>query len=234
MDQKIFEQFNNIKAGFTEKPDKSNLRRDEMVLKAASSGRFVVRPLLVHGKRIVKIDKAMLKAPYVEIADCDGTVTDLAGVVLTSTHGDCIPVYAYDPVKKVIGLVHAGWKGTALGIAGCLIDSMRDEYGCRPKDIYAYIGPGIDKCHFEFGRAEAEEYFYSENPETKEYEYPHPSDPCKVLLDLKGINRYFLMQRGVMNIDISAECTYCNEAKYYSYRRSKDTGRMLAYIERIL
>lgn len=202
-----------------------------MASSAAKTGKCVIRPCLVHGNAILPVTKNMVQnKSYIEYEEIDGLITNVPGIILTSTHGDCIPVYAYDPVKQVIGLAHAGWKGTSLGIAGKLIESMKKNYDCNSADIYAYIGPGIDKCHFEFGIKEAEEFFYSKNPWTKNYAYPH-KDLSKLYLDLKGINRQFMLLEGVKNIEISSECTYCNADKFYSYRRSKDTDRMLAYIE---
>ena len=96
--------------------------------------------------------------------------------------------------------------------------------------IWVFIGPGIDQCHFEFGEKEALQYFFDKNPWTKDFSYSS-ENPEKLYLDLKGINKQFVFNEGVVNIELSPECTYCNKDKFYSYRRSKDTDRMLAYIE---
>lgn len=233
MDIKVFPQFNNIVAGFTTKPDDSDSRRAKMVLDNPNT--YVIRPRQVHGNDVLAIKEDMLgENHYIEIPEMDGLITNLKGVRLTSTHGDCIPVYAVDPIKNVIGVAHAGWKGTALMIAQKLIEAMASTYSCQPKDIQCFIGPGIDKCHFEFGLKEAEEYFFMPNPSTRAYLAKELSKD-KILLDLKGINKHFLMNAGVPeeNIEVSPECTYCDVAKFYSYRRCKDTKRMLAYIEMI-
>jgi len=231
MSLEIFKQFDNsVIAGFSTKPDKSDKLRNKMVLDAKASNRWVIRPCLIHSKNICCITKDMLRDdPYIEIEELDGLVTDIPGVRLTSTHGDCIPLYAYDPIKKVIGLAHAGWKGTSLGIAFELINTMIDKYGSSASDINVFIGPGIDRCHFEFGIKEAEEYFFK-SEWTREYSYPHENKD-KLYLDLKGINQKYFELAGVSKIEVSGDCTYCMEDKYYSYRRSKDTDRMLAYIE---
>lgn len=243
----IFQQFANVIAGFSTRPVKSDVLRSEMTAQAAAEGRHLVRPCLVHGKDIYCITKDMLgPEAYIELDDIDGLVTDIPGVRLTSTHGDCIPLYAYDPVHKAIGLAHAGWKGTVLGIAEELIKTMAEKYGCQPADIYTYIGPGIGPCHFEFGKAEAEEFFFK-NEWTKEFAFEHAvqsiaspqqeklspqnTSTDKLFLDLKGINKHFFELAGVEHIELSPDCTYCMEDKYYSYRRAKEMDRMLAYIE---
>lgn len=235
MDLLIFENEENIRAGFTEKPDRAAERRRLMAEAAEEKGGFVLRPLLVHGTRVQKIDRAFLTqaraegaSSYAELPETDGLVTDLPGVVLTSTHGDCIPVWAFDPEKRVIGLAHAGWKGTLNGIAAELIRVMQQEYGCRAESILTYIGPGIDLCHFEVG-PEVAVQFREKSPEFGKYVHDRPDG--KSMIDLKGINRLLLAAARVKNIAVSTECTYCEEERYYSYRRCKDSERMLAYIE---
>lgn len=227
-DLKLFDEFEAVTAGFTRKPDTSDARRESMVEAMQKVGGCVVKPILVHGKDVALVTKEMVSGKsYIEIPETDGVVTDLQNVVLTTTHADCIPIYAYDPVRKAIGVAHAGWKGTASGIAQELIIKMTESYGCEPADIVAYIGPGICKNHFEFGKDYAEKCFTSKYAWTKEYIIDSSSD--KVHIDLKGINQHFFELAKVGKIKICADCTYCDES-YYSYRRAKDTERMLAYI----
>ncbi len=79
----------------------------------------------------------------------DGLVTDIPGVTLAVYSADCLPILLYDPVRRVVGAVHAGWRGTALGIAAKAVERMVDCYGCDRLDILAAVGPGISKCCFE-------------------------------------------------------------------------------------
>ena len=239
---KVFEQFNNIEAFFTEKPEKTETLIPEIVSKL-SGGEYFIKPWMVHGKHVQVADSEFLSAShveiqgypelqgkegYIEVPDTDGLVTDIPGVALVTTHGDCIPVYVYDPVKKVIGVAHAGWKGTMLGIAGELAKVMKQRYGSKGADIYAFIGPGIGKCHFEVkddvkSQFEAEEPWMTEFIEKKDEEHYY--------IDLKHINERYLRLEGLENIEISGECTYCLEERFWSYRRCGDTARMLAYIK---
>ncbi len=81
--------------------------------------------------------------------EADGLVTDIPGVTLVVFSADCLPILLYDPVRRVVAAVHAGWRGTALGIAARAVEQMGDCYGCDRQDILAAIGPGISKCCFE-------------------------------------------------------------------------------------
>ena len=229
MDIAYFSEF-AVKAGFTQAPDLSDVRRAAMALEAQNSGGYVIRPCLVHGRRIVRVDREFLKEQpaYIEIEDCDGLVTDIENVTLTSTHGDCLPIYAYSPEKAAIGLAHAGWKGTAQGIASALIDSMVNSFGCDPAGIRAVIGPGIGRCHFEVSQDAVLE-FRSNLSWADEFIFPGKAEG-KYFIDLKGTNKRLLFNSGVRSIEVSPVCTYCDTENSYSYRRDGTMNRMLAYI----
>ncbi|MBP5780133.1 MAG: laccase domain-containing protein, partial [Clostridia bacterium] len=79
----------------------------------------------------------------------DGMITDVPGITLSTTHADCTPVLLFDPVKRAIGAVHSGWKGTCLKIAARAVERMTAEFGSEPADIKAIIGPAISKACFE-------------------------------------------------------------------------------------
>lgn len=235
-DLRMFTEYDGVMGGFTRKPDTSDARRNVMVSRIQVSGGCVVKPILVHGKDVAVVTEGMITGKsYLEIPDTDAVVTNLPNVVLTTTHADCIPLYAYDTVNKVIGVAHAGWKGTSSGIAQELIEKMINAYGCNPADISAYIGPGICKEHFEFGKDYAEECFASKFVWMKDYIIEKPLEECerdadiKVKIDLKGINKHFFELAKVGKVQICDDCTYCDE-RYYSFRRAKDTERMLAYM----
>ena len=226
----IFTGFPEIEAYFTQKPDSADATRPALIEAYKNAGGRYIRPLLVHGTEIKVIDEAFIednKDTYIEIPETDGTVTDLHGIALTSTHGDCIPVYAYDPTLGAIGLAHAGWRGTAAGIAGKLIKTMTSVYGSDPESVCAYIGPGIGLCHFEVGSEVADQFKEAYSWST---DFINMKNDGKAMIDLKGINRRILELEGVKHIEISEDCTFCLKDKYYSYRRCEDTDRMLASI----
>ncbi len=188
----------------------------------------VVRLALVHGAHIEVVKDVELNSEgYIDFNACDGAVTDVPGILLTTSNGDCIPIWSCDPVKRCVGLAHAGWRGTLQGVAAQLIRRMKDAYGCKPEDISVHIGPGIGACCFEVGEDVAhsflERYPWAEG-------YCYIGSGGKPSLDLKGINAEILTFEGVGEIEISSRCSCCEEDVFYSYRRCADTSRMLAYI----
>ena len=102
---------------------------------------------------------------------------------------------------------------------------MVHSFGSKAESIYAYISPGIDKCHFEV-MEDVRKQFLDTAGWTAEY--IKRKDEEHFLIDLKGVNVKYLRDEGVANIEISPDCTYCLEEKYWSYRRCKDKDRMLA------
>ena len=153
----------------------------------------------------------------------DAFVTDVPGVCLITAHADCIPVQLYDPDRKVIAAVHAGWRGTALGIAAKAAELMKAKYDCR--NIRGYIGPGISKCCFETDtdvpQAMREAFKWAD-------EYISEGRAAgKFYVDLKGVNKRQLEEAGVRNIEVSDICTCCNE-NFCSHRRNPAVNLRMA------
>lgn len=158
-----------------------------------------------------------------DIEDTDGLICNIPNMALVVFTADCIPILLYDERTGAVGAVHSGWRGTVKGIGARAVEMMSREYGSRPEDIKAAIGPGIGPCCFEFG-SDAEQYF------DKKYLTPKGD---KYLVDIWMMNRDILNGSGVPaeNIDLSGVCTVCNSDRYYSYRTHRDkTGRQAAII----
>ena len=174
----------------------------------------------VHGDviRTVSVDDVKRDLFSPNRYECDGLITDQPGFALTVFSADCIPVLLYDPVRRVIAAVHAGWRGTAQDIAGKAARKMQQEYGCLPEHILAAIGPGISQCCFET---------HSDVPEAMtdalgDLVTPHvlSLSSGKFKVDLKGINATLLTRAGVFSehIEISTDCTACLHETYWSHR----------------
>lgn len=140
----------------------------------------------------------------------DGFVTNTPGVALITFHADCVPLFFVDPIKKVIALSHAGWRGTADGIAGETIKTMVGLYHCKPEDILAGIGPSIGPDAFEVDLPVAElfpEQYVTQNKQ-------------KYHVNLWEVNRHILLEHGLLpnKIEVAGICTKSNPGLFFSHR----------------
>jgi polyphenol oxidase len=191
----------------------------------------VVIPNQVHGKNVVVITKERWdndSAPHgLVLSNVDGLTTKEKGVLMMIKVADCIPVFLYDPVQPAIGLIHAGWRGTANGIIAQGISSMSNSFGTKPKTIEAGIGPGIGGCCYEI-KAEVQEVFRKRKLDNSVWKMDADK---KIFLDLKKVIFLELIGCGINkdNIEVASECTSCNPDLFFSHRRDKgQTGRMAA------
>lgn len=180
-----------------------------------------VRSRQVHRNSILAIEQKPETDLILE--GYDAFVTDVPGVCLITAHADCIPVQLYDPDRKVIAAVHAGWRGTALGIAAKTAELMKTRYGCG--NIRGYIGPGISECCFETD-ADVPEAMREAFNWADEY-ISEGRAAGKFYVDLEGINKRQLEEAGVRNIEVSDICTCCNE-NFCSHRRNPAVNLRMA------
>jgi YfiH family protein len=108
----------------------------------------VVHAHLVHGATVARVTTAE-NGTWVH--HVDGLITDQPGCVLTMSFADCAPILLYDPVRRAIGLGHAGWKGTVADLPGALVRAMGEQFGSDPADLLAAVGPCIGPCCYEVG-----------------------------------------------------------------------------------
>ncbi len=167
------------------------------------------------------------------VDDMDGFVTNVPGVLLVTFHADCVPLFFLDPVKKAIGLSHAGWRGTVDGMAGATIEKMREVYGSNPGDILAGIGPSIGKCCFQVDMPVVEE-FREKLSFADEFITADESQRGKFKIDLWGVNARLMTLSGVRedNISVDGTCTKCRTDLYFSHRAMGESrGQMAAFLE---
>lgn len=161
------------------------------------------------------------EVPY---KDVDGLVTDVPGLALTVFSSDCVPVYLYDPVRKAIGVCHAGWRGTVGGISAKTAELMRDTYGCDPANIHAVIGPSIGPECFEVGEEVAEEFAkaFGESVILRGESAGTQSEPVKPHVDLWLANKLSLMSAGLSeeHVSVCGLCTMCHPDVVFSHRAS--------------
>ena len=199
-----------------------------------AEGERLVMSHQVHGDHVRVVTSADWKSdPYGRIDyEADGLMTATPGVTLVVFASDCIPVLLYDPVRRVIAAVHAGWKGTASGIVTRAVEKMADVYECTPEHILAAIGPGICANCFETHEDVPNAMMAAMG--TQVLQHVQIKDNGKFSVDLKGINAMQLELAGVKkeNITVSDECPACLPDKYWSHRKTgENRGSMAAVIQ---
>jgi YfiH family protein len=161
-------------------------------------------------------------------AQADAIVTDRADITLFMRFADCVPILLYDPKKKVVGLVHAGWQGTVKKVVQATIQAMADHYGSRAGDILAGIGPSIGPDHYEVKDDLISRVRNSFKDHCDELLQRRDGKTC---FDLWNANRISLEEIGVKQIQIAGVCTACHLEDWYSHRAEMGkTGRFSAVI----
>lgn len=137
--------------------------------------------------------------------ETDGLLTDKPGVALLVKYADCTPIVLYDPVQKILANLHSGWRGTVQKISAVMVERMVTEFGCRPEDMIAYLGPSIDQANYQVG-AEVYEAF-KEFP-TRDNFFTEDGDRYR--LSMLQANRAILLEVGLLdeNIELAQESTY--------------------------
>lgn len=190
----------------------------------------LVRIYQTHKDQIKVVD-ASYKTHALDIPDCmydfDGLITNVPGVTLVTTYADCVPLLFLDPIKKVIAMSHAGWRGTVLKIGLRTLEQMSKIYGSDYKDILVAIGPSIGPDHFEVGEAVYNEFDKAFNHDimgkiVQEIDNKG-HDERRFKIDLWQANSLPLIEAGIKisNITVTGLCTMCHQDLFYSHRASK-------------
>lgn len=190
-----------------------------------------------------------------EAPKADALFTREPGVLLAVQTADCVPILLADTKRRAVAAIHSGWRGTLARIAAKTLGRMQMEFGTRAADVIAALGPAIGRCCYEVGSDVARE-FDAKFPEARDwFDGPydalatgendpnwlpwltmrppgHPPPEPKVQLDLIAANRAILAAAGVPQRQISASsfCTACRTDLFFSYRRERTTGRLMAAI----
>lgn len=196
----LLEQLTGIEHGFGTRH--SGLSQDEMAsLKQ------------IHSNIVLIADR-----PAGVIGDADALIVGEPGTTVSIRTADCLPILLADPRTGAVAAVHAGWRGTAARIVEKTLERMSAEFGSRPEDMLAAIGPGIGKCCYEVGIEVARQF--GEEQAGK--------------IDLAEHNRRQLASAGLTQIEVVSPCTFCEGDTFFSYRREGErAGRMISFIGRV-
>ncbi|HET6208386.1 MAG TPA: peptidoglycan editing factor PgeF [Terracidiphilus sp.] len=246
-----------LNLGFTADDDRANVLRNRRLLAEAvtgSAGTPLVTVRQIHSSVLVMTGRDF--GPCRESSPCkgDGLMTSEPGVLLGIQTADCIPVLVADRRRRVVAAFHAGWRGTVKRIVENGIGRMRMEFGSRPEDLVAAIGPGIGACCYAVGEEVLSEFESQFNYGVELFREVYDTDPVRAKypmlfmtqrapghspmgpglhLDLVEANRRQLLAAGVAAdvIEVVGACTNCHPEMFFSHRASRGhSGRMMSVI----
>lgn len=217
----MFNRFNGVSEGLF---SSCNVGRDVGdALEAVAENRRKIKEAMgvtslltanqVHGTNIFRMTQT--PSGDLQVGEADALVTDVPGVGLMVQQADCQAVLLYDPVKKVIGAVHCGWRGSVQRILGRVIGFMGENYGCQPADMYGVISPSLGPCCGEFINHKKELPLEFHKFMVRDNHF-----------DFWQISRSQMVGSGMdgERIQTAGVCTCCSE-DYFSYRRAvKQSG----------
>lgn len=211
----------------------SDIERNREILSGYMDGDLVL-PYQIHEDKVYTLDESWKtmddETKQLTLYGIDALVTSLPSLCIGVSTADCVPVLFYDPVRKIIGAAHAGWRGTVKHIASKTVDKMI-ALGSDPADIKATIGPSISQKHFEVGD-EVVEAFSSAGFDTSKIVVRN-SLSGKAHIDLWEANRIDLIHAGVLagNIEIAGICTVEQNKEFFSARTlGIKSGRIVSAI----
>jgi YfiH family protein len=244
----------DLNLGFTASDDPKHVAANRrLFVKAATGGKEILGMVTlrqIHSSLIRRVTAQDIGTSL----KGDGLMTDEPGVLLGIQTADCIPVLVADRKKRAVAAFHAGWRGTLARIVETGVGRMRLEFGSKPENLIASIGPGIGQCCYSVGD-EVREQFESQFPYAPElFHEVYDSDPVKekypmlfltarapghselgpgMHLDLVEANRRQLLGAGLKkgSIFVTGQCTGCNTDRFFSHRIEQGfTGRMMSVI----
>jgi len=165
------------------------------------------------------------------ISGMDGLFTDSPDVLLTACFADCTPLFFWSESQPVVGIAHAGWKGTTGEIAAVMVQKITETFGLLPSDLEAAIGPTIGSCCYEVDERVAERVRAISGIHHPDVLMPKAKGHYRLNLPL--LNKQILIRSGLPEaaIHMSGLCTSCHTDLFYSHRKEgAPTGRMMGYI----
>lgn len=219
----------NLGLGTNDEPADVLVNRERFASVLGLDAEQLVAPVQVHSNAVARVTASDAgsgaRSCASGIQDTDALITSEPGLCLALHFADCACVFLLDPLRRAIGVAHAGWRGTVGGVIVRTVAAMSSEFGSQPTELLAAIGPSIGRCCYEVGPDVAHEFFRA---------FPHDERVMKQAgadkwrVDLKTANRLQLERAGLDtgNIVVSDECTCCDRDEFYSHRRDGETGRM--------
>jgi YfiH family protein len=241
-----------LNLGFTDWDERASVAANRAKFAAAVAAKQMT---LVTLRQIHSDVIHVVTAPAADAPKADALATRTPGLLLGVQTADCVPILLADTRQRAVAAIHAGWRGTLARIVVKALGRMRMEFGTRPRDVAAALGPAIGRCCYEVGPEVAQAFAAQFHAAVDWFDGPfdqlahgeeplwlpwltmmppgHVPPPPRVQLDLRAANRWQLADAGVpeTRIAVSDLCTACRTDLLFSYRREgAKTGRMMAVI----
>jgi len=195
--------------------------------------KMLVIPFQNHGSEIKIIDETFILLSDIEqkeyLYGVDALISNTQGICIGVTTADCVPIFIYDPILQVIGVIHAGWRGTCARIVEKTIRKMNEYFNCDATNLQVVIGPSISSENYTVGKELIEKFYESGFP--TQLIFKKTND--QIHLDLWMANKWLIENTGVPanQIELSGICTYMEPENFFSARRlGIKSGRMLSGI----
>ena len=191
----------------------------------------VIQGHQVHEARMAVVDRPGMTRE--ELEGYDVFVTTLPGVAIGVRTADCVPVLLYDPVKRVVAAIHAGWKGTVLHISGKTVEMLVQRFGCSAANLRAVLGPSIGPDSFQVGEEVAGHFKNADFPMDEIWSFQGKGDGSPMSgghhINLWKANSWLLEQAGVKpeNIRVCGIDSFTEESFYSARREGVDCGRTI-------
>ena len=211
--------YNSLNCGINSKDNKENVIQNINIVskKLNCEKKPIVALNQNHGNKVVCFNNQKdVKNKIIG----DAIVTTLKNVGISVLTADCVPILFYNPKKKIVGCVHAGWKGALNGIIENTIDKFL-ELNSNTRDLVVAIGPCINHHHYEVGH-DFYKKFVDQNKNNQQF-FIVLNDK-KYLFNIRSYINAKLIRLGINNIDHIEMDTFSNKENFFSYRRSKKNG----------
>lgn len=224
--------YNSLNLGFNTSDHRSNVEANRSTVTRA----FGIQPHMLltvqqtHGSDILILNDPNYDLSHFQTVECDAIITNQPGIMLGILVADCYPVLLFAPEQQVAAVVHVGWRGAAAGILPKAITAMSNEFGIRPEQLFAAVGPGIGAHRYEVDRAVRDAFRAGTDNWSR---IAVETELGKWQLDLRLSCQLQLQSAGLVDqrIEIAEQDTCCHRELYYSYRRDHgETGRQMGFV----
>jgi len=217
----------NVGGTVGDEPDRVVENRRRSFIAVGRSPESLYDVWQVHGREVVYTNSP--RPHYAAHRKADAILTDNPRVTLFMRFADCAPIFLFDPHRRVVGLVHAGWQGTVKCTVQAAVRAMQEIFSCEPANIRAGIGPSIGAHHYPVGPevvAQVRDTFRD-----RASDLLHANNGDNPTFDLWEANRLLLEDVGLREIEVAAICTACHLDDWFSHRGEHGrTGRFGALI----